>query len=186
MPIAQPGVIATPTSSISHRESAASAHQQPPRLCSMRRHKLMRKYIVVFVPPPSEGSQGLRSSQVKRPAWPVGPLVSTCGVERRAEFSPLGSRASCFLALVSAWGSLEPSRPGGQNAQKREKTGKNWARYGLRSVKEEGAGGVTWEGRWAIPALSRTELSHAYREARRCLRQTLPLFYRCSSAVFPR
>ena len=30
--------------------------------------------------------------------------------------------------------------------KKREKTGKNWARYGLRSVKEEGTGGITWRG----------------------------------------
>ena len=28
---------------------------------------------------------------------------------------------------------------------KQGKTGKNWARYGLRSVKEEGTGGITWQ-----------------------------------------
>ena len=37
---------------------------------------------------------------------------------------------------VPAWGSLEPSRQGGENAQKTGKTGGKWARYGLRSVKE--------------------------------------------------
>ena len=30
--------------------------------------------------------------------------------------------------------------------KKREKTGENWARYGLRSVNKEGRGGITWEG----------------------------------------
>ena len=32
-------------------------------------------------------------------SFPVDPLVSTWGVERRGEFSPLGPRAGCFLAL---------------------------------------------------------------------------------------
>ena len=35
---------------------------------------------------------------------PVDPLVSTWGVERRGEFSPLGPLASCFLALGSGLG----------------------------------------------------------------------------------
>ena len=37
---------------------------------------------------------------------------------------------------VPAWGSLEPPRRDGENAQKTEKTGGKWARYGLRSVKK--------------------------------------------------
>ena len=105
----------------------------------MRRHKLMRKYIVVFVPPPSEGSQGLRSSQVKRPAWPVGPLVSTCGVERRAEFSPLGPRAGCFLALGSGVGLVGTVSA---RRSKRAKTGKNGENLGeIWSKKCEGRRG---------------------------------------------
>ena len=55
---------------------------------------------------------------------------------RTKEFSPLGPRAAVSWPWVLAWGSLEPSRRGGENAQKREKTGKKWARYSLRSVKE--------------------------------------------------
>ena len=35
---------------------------------------------------------------------PVDPLVSICGVERRAEFSALGPRAGCLLALGSGSG----------------------------------------------------------------------------------
>ena len=37
-------------------------------------------------------------------ALEVDPLVSTWGVERRGEFSPLGPRAGCFLALGSGLG----------------------------------------------------------------------------------
>ena len=37
---------------------------------------------------------------------------------------------------VLAWGSLEPPRRDGENAQKRGKTGKKWARCGLKRVKE--------------------------------------------------
>ena len=38
-------------------------------------------------------------------ALPGDPLVSsTCGVERRGEFSPLGPLAGCFLALGSGLG----------------------------------------------------------------------------------
>ena len=60
-------------------------------------------------------------------ASPVDPLVSTCGVERRAEFPALGSLAAVSWPWVPAWGSLEPSRPGGGNAQK---TGKKGAKMG--------------------------------------------------------
>ena len=38
------------------------------------------------------------------PPTPVDPLVSVWGVERRAEISGLGARASCFLALGSGLG----------------------------------------------------------------------------------
>ncbi len=44
------------------------------------------------------------------------PLVSVWGVERRAEFS--GARAAVSWPWVPAWGSLEPCRRDGENAQK--------------------------------------------------------------------
>ena len=77
---------------------------------------------------------------------PVDPLVSIWGVERGGQFSPL-SWSSCRLAVswpwVPAWGSLEPPRQNGENAQKTgEKRGKN-GRDILTSVKEEGTGGIT-------------------------------------------
>ena len=46
---------------------------------------------------------------------------------------------------VLAWGSLEPPRRGGENAQKRDKTEEKRARYGLRSVNKEGTGGINWQ-----------------------------------------
>ena len=45
---------------------------------------------------------------------------------RTKEFSPLGPRAAVSWPWVLAWGSLEPSRRGGENAQKTgKKRGKN-------------------------------------------------------------
>ena len=40
---------------------------------------------------------------------------------------------------VAAWGSLEPPRRDGEDAQKTGKTGEKWARYGLKRVKESGS-----------------------------------------------
>ena len=71
-----------------------------------------------------------------REPQPVDPLVSVWGVERRAEISGLGPRAAVSWPWVPAWGSLEPPRRDGENAQKTGKTGKKWARYGLRSVNQ--------------------------------------------------
>ena len=42
---------------------------------------------------------------------------------RTKEFSPLGPRAAVSWPWVPAWGSLEPSRRGGENAQKTRKNG---------------------------------------------------------------
>ena len=42
---------------------------------------------------------------------------------RTKEFSPLGPRAAVSWSWVLAWGMLEPSRRGGENAQKTEKNG---------------------------------------------------------------
>ena len=64
---------------------------------------------------------------------------------RTKEFSPLGPRAAVSWLWVPAWGSLEPSRRGGENAQKTGKTGNEWARYGLKRVNKERKGGITWE-----------------------------------------
>ena len=49
-----------------------------------------------------DGREGV--ALVDGDALPVDPLVSTWGVERRGEFSPLGPRAGCFLALGSGLG----------------------------------------------------------------------------------
>ena len=58
---------------------------------------------------------------------PGDPSPCTCGVERRAEFSPLGPGAAVSWPWVLAWGSLEPPRRGGENAQK---TGENGGKMG--------------------------------------------------------
>ena len=50
---------------------------------------------------------------------------------RTKEFSPLGPRAAVSWSWVPAWGSLEPSRRGGENAQK---TGKNGGENGRDMV----------------------------------------------------
>jgi len=64
-------------------------------------------------------------------------LPAASGVSNEGGSSPLLVLVSAVSwPWVPAWGSLEPSRRGGENAQKREKTGEKWARYSLRSVKE--------------------------------------------------
>ena len=51
---------------------------------------------------------------------------------RTKEFSPLGPRAAVSWPWVLAWGSLEPARRGGENAQKtgkhREQMGEIWSK----------------------------------------------------------
>ena len=56
----------------------------------------------------------------------------------------LGALDTVSWPWIPAWGSLEPPRRDGENAQKTGKNGKNRARYGLRSVDKEGRGGITW------------------------------------------
>ena len=46
---------------------------------------------------------------------------------RTKEFSPLGPRAAVSWPWVLAWGALEPSRRGGENAQKTAKNGEEMA-----------------------------------------------------------
>ena len=56
------------------------------------------------------------------------PQVRSHAESRRTkEFSPLGPRAAVSWPWVLAWGSLEPSRRGGENAQK---TGENGGKLG--------------------------------------------------------
>ena len=61
------------------------------------------------------------------------PSHCTWGVERRAEFSALGPGAAVSWPWVPAWGSLEPPRQDGENAQK---TGKNGEKMGEIRPKE--------------------------------------------------
>ena len=62
-------------------------------------------------------------TQSLRPTTPVDPSPCTWGVERRAEFFPLGPLATVSWPWVPAWGSLEPSGRDGENAQKMRKNG---------------------------------------------------------------
>ena len=59
---------------------------------------------------------------------------------RTKEFSPLGPRAAVSWPWVLAWGSLEPSRRGGENAQT---TGKNGGEMGEIWSKKCGGVGIT-------------------------------------------
>ena len=82
---------------------------------------------------------------------PGDPSHCTCGVERRAEFSALGSLAAVSWPWVPAWGSLEPSRRGGENAQKTrkngEKMGEIWSKTCEHRKGQEGStGSVFSEG----------------------------------------
>ena len=60
---------------------------------------------------------------------------------RTKEFSPLGPRAAVSWPWVLACGSLEPSRRGGENAQK---TGKNGGKMGEIRPKTCKGVGITW------------------------------------------
>ena len=75
--------------------------------------------------------EGMAPSEVRTTPlsalFPVDPLVSIWRVERRGEISLLGPVPAVSWLWVSAWGSLEPPRPGGENAQK---TGKNGGKMG--------------------------------------------------------
>ena len=63
---------------------------------------------------------------------PTAPGVSNEGPRSRV-LVPL---PAVSWPWVSVWGSLEPPRRDGENAQKTRKTGKKWARYGLKGVKD--------------------------------------------------
>ena len=81
------------------------------------------------------------------PRQPGDPSHCTWGVERRREFGTLGPGAAVSWPWVVAWGSLEPPRRDGKNAQKRGKTGGKWPRYGLKRVNKERTGGINWISR---------------------------------------
>ena len=71
-------------------------------------------------------------------------LPTACGVSNEGGRSPLlALLPAVSWPWVPAWGSLEPSRRGGENAQK---TGKNGAKMGeIRPKTGEGVG-ITWTG----------------------------------------
>ena len=77
------------------------------------------------------------SRQTCRPHGPISapPIRSEPGVSPTAEtvfptvWTPV---PAVSWPWFPACGSLEPSRRGGENAKKREKTGGKWARYGLK------------------------------------------------------
>ena len=60
---------------------------------------------------------------------------------RTKEFSPLGPRAAVSWPWVPAWGSLEPPRRDGENAQK---TRKNAEKMGEIRPKTCKGVGITW------------------------------------------
>ena len=66
------------------------------------------------------GAQEVRAARllVLDLVLPGDPLVSSCGVERRGSSELLALAPAVSWPWVPAWGSLEPPRPGGDNAQK--------------------------------------------------------------------
>ena len=75
---------------------------------------------------------------------PVDPFHCTWGVERRGEISPLPWHR-LFLGpgfrLAARWNRLVETV---KTRKRRGKTGKKWARYGLKRVNKEGTGGINW------------------------------------------
>ena len=81
---------------------------------------------------------------------PGDPSPGTWGAERRAEFSPLGSRRLFLgpgLRLGARWNRLGKTV---KTRKKRGKTGKKWARYGLKRVDKERTGGINWLSCWRV------------------------------------
>ena len=72
-------------------------------------------------------------------------LPPASGVSNEGRSSPLLVLAPPFLGPGFRLGARR-NRLGEavKTHKKREKTGKKWARYGLRSVNKEGRGGITW------------------------------------------
>ena len=76
---------------------------RPPFIERLKRDRAHRRR------PDHEGRRGLRAARVPehlrlRLGVPGDPSHCICGVERRAEFGTLGTRAGCFLALGSGLG----------------------------------------------------------------------------------
>ena len=91
-------------------------------------------------------------------------LPTAPGVSNEGRSSPLLGLVPPFFGpgfrLGACWNRLVEAV---KTRKKREKTGKKWARYGLRSVKEEGRGGITWVSAAAVrrPLLLASALSFA-------------------------
>ena len=83
-------------------------------------------HIVLPENEPNETADGLLLTFVRQR---VDEVMRTCAAHPSlaAEFSALGPLAAVSWPWVSAWGSLEPSRRGGENAPK---TGKNGVKMG--------------------------------------------------------
>ena len=73
-------------------------------------------------------------------------LIRAIGAEGLNRRGPAGS-CRLFLGpgfrLGARWNRLVETV---KTRKKREKTGKKWARYGLKRVNKERKGGITWEG----------------------------------------
>ena len=72
-------------------------------------------------------------------------LPTAPGVSNEGRSSPLLALAPLFLGpefqLGARWNRLVEAV---KTRKKREKTGKKWARYGLKRVNKEGTGGINW------------------------------------------
>ena len=79
----------------------------------------------------------------------------------------LGALATVSWPCAPAWGSLEPPRRDGENAQKTGKTGGKWARYGLKRATESdhlvGPALIgTWNGAMVVVEFRRVWLTAAH------------------------
>ena len=84
---------------------------------------------------------GLTDAALASGAFKVIRPIGAEGLDRRRPprscrlfLGPGFQLAACWNRLVEAV----------KTRKKREKTGKKWARYGLRSVNKEGTGGINW------------------------------------------
>ena len=94
----------------------------------------------------------VRTAQPHR--GPVDPLLqSHLGCRTKGGALPSWSSCRLFLGpgfrLGARWNRLGEAV---KTHKTREKTGKKWARYGLRSVNKEGTGGITWKVHSTTPS----------------------------------
>ena len=143
------------------------------------------------------GRRGRRQRRwSRRSRWPARThslRAERCGAACRAamrsehpELAGPAKRCLGALATVSwpwapACGSLEPSRRGGENAQKTRKTGNKWARYGLKGVEESGSPEQLAEGEGVGAA--RRERAPILRRQRLCAPRQNRLALWCLTAT---